>query len=67
MTVFEMRSRLQLTQSDFAAKFGVTTRAVQSWEQGWRQPPASIVLMMHRIIELEEENKRLRTSLEWRD
>ena len=41
-----IRSRLNLSQSAFAALMGVSTRTVQDWEQGRRKPkgPAKSLL-----------------------
>ena len=36
--VQEIRDRLGLSQSAFAALLGVSTRTLQDWEQGRRQP-----------------------------
>ena len=36
--VQEIRERLGLSQSAFAALLGVSTRTLQDWEQGRRQP-----------------------------
>jgi putative transcriptional regulator len=42
----EIRSRLHLSQADFAAIMGVSLRTVQDWEQGRRRPsgPAKSLL-----------------------
>jgi putative transcriptional regulator len=42
----EIRARLALSQSTFAALMGVSVRTVQDWEQGRRQPsgPAKSLL-----------------------
>jgi len=41
-----IRERLHLSQSEFAARFGFTTAAIQQWEQGRRLPhgPARVLL-----------------------
>ncbi len=54
LDVKAIRSRLGLTQADFAARFGFDVRAVENWEQGRRQPerPARAFL---RVIEREPE------------
>jgi|APTNR8051073442_1049403.scaffolds.fasta_scaffold02192_12 putative transcriptional regulator len=36
-----IRSRLEMTQIDFAATFGFSLKSVQFWEQGRRIPEAS--------------------------
>jgi putative transcriptional regulator len=40
--VKELRTRLELSQAQFAALFGFSVRAVQDWEQGRRRPEAPI-------------------------
>lgn len=48
------RERLALTQSDFAAAFGVSVATVRKWEQGRRAPegPACVLL---RVIDKHPE------------
>jgi putative transcriptional regulator len=50
----EIRSRLKLSQHDFAGMLGVSVRTVQEWEQGRSRPsgPASALL---RIAEQEPD------------
>ena len=55
MTILEMRQSLGLSQSEFAAKFHLSKRTVQSWEQGWGRPTECIAFMIERIIELEHQ------------
>lgn len=54
LDVKAIRSRLGLTQADFAARFGFDVRAVENWEQGRRHPerPARAFL---RVIEREPD------------
>lgn len=42
----EIRSRLKLSQHDFAGMLGVSVRTIQDWEQGRREPsgPATALL-----------------------
>ena len=44
--VRELRARMGLSQSQFAARFGFSLDSIQNWEQGHRQPegPARILL-----------------------
>jgi len=44
--VRRLRSRMKLSQTQFAAKFGFSLDSIQNWEQGHRQPegPARILL-----------------------
>lgn len=41
-----IRARLGLTQSQLAEKLGVSSKAVQSWEQGWRPVPGPVEKLM---------------------
>lgn len=42
----KLRARMELSQTQFAAKFGFSLDSIQNWEQGHRQPegPARILL-----------------------
>jgi putative transcriptional regulator len=44
--VRRLRTRMKLSQTQFAAKFGFSLDSVQNWEQGHRRPagPARILL-----------------------
>jgi putative transcriptional regulator len=44
--VRKLRSRMKLSQTQFAAKFGFSLDSIQNWEQGHRQPegPARVLL-----------------------
>lgn len=55
ITIKEIREQTGLSQSQFAKKFHLTTRAVQSWEQGQRNTPDCILYMIQRILELESD------------
>lgn len=54
MTILELRTKLRLSQSQFAKKFHLNVRTVQTWEQGTRKTPDYITWLINRIIELEE-------------
>lgn len=60
MTIKELREKTGLSQSRFAARFGIPVRTVQQWEQGVYKPLPYVVSMIERIMELEEECKQLR-------
>lgn len=51
MTVKELRAKTGLSQSKFAARFGVPVRTLQNWEQGHQIPPDYVVAMMQEILE----------------
>lgn len=46
VNVRAIREKLELSQAEFAGRFGFTTAAVRQWEQGRRQPhgPARVLL-----------------------
>lgn len=48
----EIRTALQMTQTEFADKIGAQLRTVQSWEGGERIPNGPAML---RLVELERE------------
>jgi putative transcriptional regulator len=52
--VRDVRDRLEMTQQEFADRFGFSVYSVRNWEQGRRQPegPARILLT---IIDREPE------------
>ncbi len=63
-----IRKNLHLTSTEFAAKFGFSSRTLQHWEQGNRQPhgPARVLLFLLQrepaIIEHILANTRTRSS-----
>jgi DNA-binding transcriptional regulator YiaG len=59
--VQNIRKKLQLSQVEFAARFGFTAAAVRQWEQGRRQPhgPARVLLTI-----IDREPNAVRRALE---
>ena len=55
VTIKEIRKQTDFSQSQFAHKLHLTTRVVQSWEQGQRNIPEYILYMIQRILELESD------------
>jgi len=55
MTIKEIRAAMGLTQKAFAAKYGVSLRTVESWEQGQRKCPE--IIKMFLMKELAESAK----------
>lgn len=53
MTAKELRKNTGLSQSKFAAYFGIPVRTLQDWEQQKRTPPDYVIAMMERIWKLE--------------
>lgn len=54
-TILELRKQTGLSQSQFAKKFHIQLKTLQSWEQGWRNTPECILYMVKKILELESE------------
>lgn len=55
LDVRQIRKNQGLSQRKFAEKYGMSVRAVQSWEQGVQATPASVLVMLNRIEQLESE------------
>ena len=49
--IAELRKRLRMSQSVFAATLNVSPKTVQSWEQGLRQPADAALRMLQLIRE----------------
>lgn len=54
-TILELRKQTGLSQSQFAKKFHIQLKTLQSWEQGWRNTPECILYMIQTILELESD------------
>ena len=54
-TILELRKQTGLSQSQFAKKFHIQLKTLQSWEQGWRNTPECILYMVQKILELESD------------
>ena len=54
MTILELRQKTGLSQSQFAERFHLNVRTVQTWEQGTRKTPDYVIWLIARVIELEE-------------
>jgi putative transcriptional regulator len=59
-TVKELREMTGLSQSQFANKYRFTVKQVQSWEQGWRNTPESILYLLGRCVkqDVKEDKKK---------
>ena len=55
ISILELRQQTGLSQSQFAKKFHIQLKTLQSWEQGWRNTPECILYMVQRILGLEKE------------
>ena len=54
MTILELRQKTGLSQSQFAKRFHLNVRTVQTWEQGTRKTLDYVIWLIARVIELEE-------------
>ena len=52
-SVKELRKETGMSQSKFAAFFGISVRTLQDWEPGRYNPPEYVVDMMERILKHE--------------
>jgi DNA-binding transcriptional regulator YiaG len=53
MTIKELRSLTQLSQSKFANAVGIPVRTIQQWEQGERVPPEYVVTLIEYFLKKE--------------
>ena len=51
-----VRGELGVTQTEMACVLGLSEKAVQSYEQGWRNPPESV----HRLLNVVYTSHRIR-------
>lgn len=58
MDIREMRTNLGITQSEFAARYGIPFRTVQNWETGLRMPPQYIVSLLEERIKDDLINRK---------
>lgn len=58
MTIREIRSELGWSQQKFADYFGIPVTNVQHWEQGVAKPPAYVVSLIKRVIDLEYQLRK---------
>ena len=54
MTILELRQKTGLSQSQFAKRFHLNVRTVQTWEQGTRKTPDYVIWLITRVLELEK-------------
>ena len=54
MTIIELRQKTGLSQGQFAKRFHLNVRTVQTWEQGTRKTPDYVIWLIARVIELED-------------
>ena len=61
MKIKELRRLTGMSQSEFAAYFGLSVRSVQEWEQERKQPPPYLVGLLKRMA---NRNKWLKTHIQ---
>lgn len=62
-TILELRKKTGLSQRKFAEKYHISLRALQSWEQGWRNTPESTLYMLQKSIALENYDTMNNTKI----
>lgn len=58
MKIKELRNSTGMSQSQFAAYFGISVRTIQEWEQERSSPPVYLVGLLKRILDFEYFNKK---------
>ena len=58
MTIKELREKTGLSQSQFAKKYKLSVRQVQSWEQGQRNTPEATLYMLERLINKDYKKQK---------
>lgn len=53
MKIKELRALTGMSQSRFAAYFGIPVRSLQEWEQERKQPPPYLARLLERILDNE--------------
>ena len=58
MDIREMRSKLGITQGEFAARYNIPFRTIQNWETGSRKPPEYIIDFLERQVKEDLINRK---------
>ena len=58
MDIREMRSKLGITQGEFAARYNIPFRTIQNWETGSRKPPEYIIDLLERQVKEDLINRK---------
>ncbi len=56
-TVKRLRLMLDVTQKELASALGISAKAVQSYEQGWRDTPLRIIKQMLTLVAMNREGE----------
>lgn len=54
MSIRELRKQTGWSQRKFASYFDIPVVNVQHWEQGVSKPPVYVVLLIERVLKLEQ-------------
>ena len=60
MTIYEMRTALGDTQSEFAERYNIPFRTIQNWEAGVRKPPEYVVALLESRVQSDLYNRKTR-------
>lgn len=55
MTIKEIVALTGLTQAEFAKKYGIPKRTLESWIMGDRKPPEYTLELLRRVVEADRE------------
>ena len=58
MDIREMRSKLGITQGEFAARYNIPFRTIQNWETRSRKPPEYIIDLLERQVKEDLINRK---------
>lgn len=58
MSIRELRTRLGITQTEFAARYGIPFRTVQNWESEIRKPPEYILKLLEDRVQSDLINRK---------
>jgi transcriptional regulator with XRE-family HTH domain len=58
MDIREMRSKLGITQGEFAARYKIPFRTIQNWETGSRKPPEYIIDLLEPQVKEDLINRK---------
>lgn len=58
MSIRELRTQLGITQTEFAARYGIPFRTVQNWESEIRKPPEYILKLLEDRVQSDLINRK---------
>jgi len=64
-TVRRVRKMLGRTQAELGSALGVSTKAVQSYEQGWRRVPVRVLIQLLVLLDLNERSTQAEHTPCW--